>query len=964
MKTFLELLAEEISKSYSENLADICIVTPTKRSQRLLVNELHKHSGETLMLPEFLTIDELMLDLSGLQKIDNLQLLLMLNKIFRDSIPEQDEFDEKNDFKKFVGWATLFLNDINEIDLHLKNGEAAFSSLTSIRELSMYDIPENQLTDLQKNYLNFFKKLEFFYKDIREKLLDQNLAYQGLYYRQAVGSFNPNKVKNRWEKLLFCGFNALTESELHIMKQLKVEGLADFYWDIDKDLLKKNSEDKTGIFIRKNLEFLGIDNDTTFVAEHFLSDKNIEIIEAPSDLAQAKYAASIFHKIVSKNKEQNTVLIPVDETVLPLLLNSIPEDVNITMGLSLSNLMPAKFVGLLFDLHTNSQRHSEGKKEALYYYKDLIAILSHPYIQKLFKDNLDYNNNVVATILSKNISYYTQKGVENLIENQAIWEAIGELFNRYENAVDFLRLILKVLNSIEDLYPNIENKSSVSTILKSFIVVFEDIFKDIISALESYKINLKIDELSQIFFSKLSSQTLSFSGDAHQGPQLMGFLETRLLDFNNVIMLSVNESVLPAGKTHNSLLPFDLRRHLGLYSHIQKDAVFAYHFYRLLYRAKNISLLYLGSSADGKAEKSRFIRQLEYDISKRYPNIKITSKVLDFDYESSQNNEIIIKKTDEVFNKLKSINYISPSAISTYIQCPLKYYFRYVEKIKEADEIMEDPDYALLGTIIHEVLEDIYGTFTPNVVLVANDFKQFNHDKIKELSIKAFEKNKFTKEDLQSGRNAIACEVVQKYVSDYLNYQIELIGENVEIIPIAQEVKLKHGISVDAVEDSVVYLTGIADSIEKIDGVVNVIDYKTGSVDDKEVMVLDIQELFYNLEITSKKSGGPSSKAKALQLMCYALAFMKDDNLLAYNKDLKLLSSKIASLRKKDPYFDLKIGIDVDSNVIDLDTLNIFEKELSEFLNTHIYNKDLAFTQTEDVKNCEYCPYDMICNRN
>ena len=217
---------------------------------------------------------------------------------------------------------------------------------------------------------------------------------------------------------------------------------------------------------------------------------------------------------------------------------------------------------------------------------------------------------------------------------------------------------------------------------------------------------------------------------------------------------------------------------------------------------------------------------------------------------------------------------------------------------------------------------------------------------------------------MQCRRNAIAFEVVQKYVSEYLSLQIELINDNVEIIPIAQEVKLQHGISVDAVEGSVVYLTGIADSIEKIDGVVNVIDYKTGSVDNKEVVISDIKELLYNLEKTEKKSSGPREKAKALQLMCYALSFMKDESLSEYNKNLEFLSSKIASLRRRNPYFDLKIGDKVDANVIKLETLNLFEKELSEFLTTHIYNKNLPFTQTEEVNDCIYCPYDIICNNN
>lgn len=953
MISFLEKLASDIYQKYEHELSDICIVMPARRSKKYFSHYLNKIAKKTILMPELFSIDEFIEQVSDLKLIDSTELLLILYQHHTNEFPE-----DGNDFKRFVGWASIFLKDINEIDMQLADAKAVFTSLTDIKSLSMYDIPENQRSQMQKNYLRFFEQLYHNYLYLQHQLLEKKMGYQGLMFREAYRSISEKPEQLTWSKILFCGFNALTNSEIEIIKKLLSEKKADTYWDADKTFFDDNIRDAS-LFMRQAKKQFNLKENFPFIENNFAEiPKNIHIIGTPNNISQVKFAGEIFEKHKSQHPDStNTIaIVPADENLLPSLLNTItPSDANITMGLPLNQTLIGKFYHLVLNMHLNRYRLIKQNRRSsnAFYHKDIFAILSHPIIQKM-ADSINNNSlkNALSHFKKLNITYANFSLIRKLEGlNDEFLKQIENIFTLEQNP----QLLIEHFGVFNITLKNIlENKSN-NNILDYFnetsIQHFQEIFDFIKLLLPKYNITEGIDFLANLYASKVSEYNTSFIGDAIHGPQVMGLLETRLLDFETVVMLSVNEGTLPSGKSSNSLLPFDLRRHFGLHSHIQKDAIFSYHFFRLLQRAKTIYLIYNSDLKDGKSEKSRFIRQLTHDIVPQCKNIQIHENILNISPLLFQRKNITIHKTDFVNEQMKTLSQISPTALSNYIKCPLRFYFSQIARINETDEITENADDAMLGSVVHEVLQKIYEQFPKKQKIEIQQFSNILKTDFDPLIVDAFENirnKKISKENLQFGKNRLAFEVVKNYINEFLSKEENLICNN-ELIPLGFELKCRTNLQLDPNTSKCIELYGVIDRIDILNGDLRILDYKSGSVKQKELEFSDVKHLFIDPNLS-----------KSLQLMCYSLLFYEQ------TEDLKSKIERNGFIPAIIPFKSHENTIDLlynKENILSISTILEFKEELRHFLN-NILSDNLVFSPTSEEKNCEYCPYKTICQKD
>ncbi len=946
MIPFLKQFAIEIYEKYEDNFSDICIVMPARRAQKYFINYLSEHTKKTILLPEIFTIDEFVCHLTSFKTVDKTEILLLL---YNHHL--KNNHDLSNDFKHFIGWANLFLSDINEMDMQLADSKSIYTSLTEIKELSYYDIPESERTPMQNRYLKFFEQLYNYYLFLNEELSKKSMGYQGLIYKKAANEISFLIQKFKWKKIIFCGFNALTKSETTIIQKLKNENIVETYWDAD--MLYYNDEIRdTGYFLRKNKVDFKLDNNFPYLSNYFEQfPKNIQIIGAPNAISQVKLVGELIDEIKSKqiNCNESIVIVPADESLLPAIINTVnPNEINITMGMPLNLSVIYKLYSLIFRMHINIERsvNQHNKQNRHLYYKDVIAIFSHPMFNKLSNSYDSDLKKAIKNLTVQNIVYCNVTNIGKLdgITSEFL-ESVKIIFEKNDDQL-ILLAGLKKLNQLLKQNTSTEYKLFNDVSNLTALNHFDEIFEFIEKLFLNYPICNSAEFLFDLFNSKVSEYSISFIGDAINGIQIMGLLETRLLDFDNVILISVNEDTLPAGKSTNSLLPFDLRRYFNLNSHIQKDAVYSYHFFRLLQRAKNATIIYNSDLKDGKSERSRFINQLIFDIAPKCNSITISEKILNISPNLTSSKEIIILKDAKVMEKMSQINYLSPSAISNYIQCPLKFYFSKVENIKEVEEITESTDDKMLGNIIHGVLEKIYEQFPKNRNIVEQDFEMFDEKFIIEKIENEYENlrdNKIPSEDLKFGKNRLAFEVIKKQIEQFIKSEINEVKTN-EIIPIDFEQKIEIEVPVSSTIIDKIKFKGIIDRIDLFNGTLRIIDYKTGKVEPKNLKFTLIPELFQKPDL-----------AKSLQLMCYSLLYTKKTQI----SEDTFINPLIISFKNKEKYSEISF---YKRNMIQLKDIIDFEQHLIKLV-SQIFDPSLPFTQTPELKQCTLCPFNIICNK-
>lgn len=793
-----------------------------------------------------------------------------------------------------------------------------FTYIKDIERLKKWSVNGTfQETDLIKNHHSFLEKLYQYYTAFYQFLLSENVGYQGVLYRESCKKIHQYLDKTKHKKFIFIGFNALNKSEEFLFQKVLENGNADIYWDIDTAFL--NSNHQGGNFIRKyktSWKYFE-KHPLKTIGNTFSLEKNIQIIGAAKNNTQVKYIAEILENTLNFHK---TALVLADENLLPITLNSLPKNingVNITMGYPLKDVPATKLFLSVFQLFLTQEKLQKSIVNE-FYYKDVIRLLKHPFVIKFIP-----NINVFITSISKeNSLFISQKDLESslIFQSNEAKSRIIELFSPFlsmdvfiENILSFILLLKETADVLEKeyLFRFFTTFTQLNTLQKRF-----SFFKDL--------------KTFSIFFKQIIvAETISFQGEPLQGLQLMGMLETRVLDFETIILASANEGILPANKQQTSFIPFDVKIAYGLPTYKEKDAIFSYHFFRLIQRAKNIYILY-NTEQDhfGSGEKSRFVTQLELmktDIIKKIVTPKMLSQPITLK-EISKNQAVLNKL--ELFAK----SGISPSSLTSYLHNPIQFYKQKILKIKEFDDVEETIAHNTLGTVVHETLDELYKPFIDKY-LAESDIVEM--EKIaNDLVIKHF-KTHFKNGNISTGKNRLIFEVAKRFVRNFLAKEKELLKDkNNQLKIIATEQQLETEIHIDGF-DFPFKIHGNVDRIDELNGVLRIIDYKTGKV------------IKQNLKASNFENLKEEKYHKAVQVLMYAFLFTKSKN-YDFSKPLHAGIFSFKNLNEGFLAVNFSSGRNTE-NTISQEKLDEFLEILKTYIN-EIFNLEIAFTEPADLR--------------
>ena len=910
MQSFLINVISELYKN-EINLSECVFILPNKRAGLFLKEAISDTITNSIFSPEILSIDDFITSISGLSKTSNTELLFEFYSVYSTV----NKKEEQNKFEDFIKWARILLNDFDDIDRELCNSDAVFDYLQAINDINHWSLSENQ-TSIVKNHISFWKHIKIYYRKLSEYLLNQSKGYQGLIYKEAINNLH-SYIKSNNKLHIFLGFNALHKCESIIIQQLLESELGKIYWDIDKGNL--NSEyNSSGQYINQYISSWKYynNNDVQSISNHYSEKKNIKVIGTAKNVGQAKYIGEIINNINTKDSKKlnNTAVVIGDEKMLTPLLNSMPDnikDLNITMGL------PIKFSSTASLFDNLLKLHSENKKS--FYYKHLIAILSHELIDPL----LSSEDGDICKIINRNNIVYAS--INTLIKHsKSNVEILRLLFQGWEDTDTAISNSIQLIYRIKNYYDHRENENKIKF---EYLYHFNKLFNKLKLLQEKYNHINSIKTLHNLYREIIKNEKVPFSGEPLKGLQIMGLLESRLLDFETVIISSLNEGILPVGNNASTFIPFDVRIQHELPIYKDKDAIQSYHFYRLIQRAKNIYLLYnTEPEVINGGEISRFIRQLE--IEKIH---KIDHKILVAETPIIKKRILEIEKSPNIIKKLKDIanKGFTASMLSSYIRNPITFYYEKILEIYEDDLMEESIAYNTIGSVIHDTLEELYAPIK-NKLLKLKDLN--NMIKLKDEIIDKHFQKKFKEGNINKGKNLIIVEICKRYVHNFLKKEIKDIEEGNEINIIGIEEKFECSIKLSE-EMKNIKIRGKIDRIDSFNGITRIIDYKTGG----QILQADLNIKEYD------KIFNDTRCSNIFQLLFYCLAI--EDN-KKYNFPIE---SGIISFRNLDSG-PIKTTFIDKSNQVTTEKLKDYKKGLAKLI-SEILSKNIQFKEKLSTAN-------------
>jgi len=910
MQSFLEKLSAEIIKKHPEELGEVSIVLPSRRAVVFLNYQFQQQIKQNSWLPKIFSLEDFIVSLGDFTILDQIDLIFELY-----SIHKKVEGKNAESLEDFMSWGGILLQDFNEVDRYLVDPKKLYNYLTEAKEIESWNLEAAELSDFQKKYLYFWKSLGQYYQLFTEQLLSEKKAYQGLAFRKIAESLESKQLQFEEDThLYFAGFNALTKSEQKIIDALVDQKGAKIYWDADKYYLE-NPIQEAGKFLRIHQKR---EKEFNWVFDNLLQDsKEINIYGISGNVAQAKLIGDLLSKKAKSEAIRNTAIVLSDENLLMPVLESIPEGIdqlNITMGYPLSNSIFYHFFESIAALHYKKTKNTIGGG---FYYKDVLG-LTEQLVFQLFGNNIIKEVNAIGDRIKKERLIYVPAEVFNELET-----AVGISFINLNknNPATLIAVMQDFCKKVK-----ISAYEKLNEIEKEFLYGFYKALNRIAeldakqSALQSF------ETLLQLFRQILATESISFVGKPLEGLQLMGVLESRTLDFEHLILSSLNEGILPSGKTQNSFIPYDIKRKFELPSYKEKDAIFAYHFYRLLQRSKKIDLIY-NSRADvlSGGERSRFIEQLINELPKANPNITLKHHTLSPAIPTGKSKAFSIPKTDEHLEMIKSHlkNGFSPSALNSFMMCPLNYYYRYILGMREEEIIEEQIEHSSFGSIIHNTLEDLYTPYV-NTLLDLKSIAQMKSKVAEQL-----QKNYHSLLKIQptKGNHRLAFEVAKRMVEDFLKTEESLLKAKNEIHLIGLEKKIEHQIDIKVDGQTTIPITikGKIDRIDRLNGKLRIIDYKSGKVDSAKLTYKDSEAL------------QKSDKGIARQILLYQMAYELESETSA--------EAGVISMQN------------INGGFLSLKT-NSAKEDAEVLLKTvvaNMLNKEKAFEHDEDSLYCTFC---------
>ncbi|MEO1031193.1 MAG: PD-(D/E)XK nuclease family protein [Bacteroidota bacterium] len=920
MSSFIKTVLLDLQQK-GLNLEDLYFILPSQRAGVFLKHHLSQIIDKPIFAPRILSIATFVEELSGLQSLSNTDLLFWLYKSYLSHTKREDQ----DPFESFASWAQILLQDFNEIDRYNTNQDAIFDYLQAIKELNHWSLEAEQ-THLVKSHLKFWKNLKDYYHIFTGELLQNKKGYQGLIYREATENLEAYIENNSNKTHIFLGFNALNTCESLIIQGLLQSDLAHIYWDTDEAFVNDDIHD-AGLFIRAHKAQWNYFKKHPFnwITSHYSGKKHIEAIGIPKFVGQAKYIGQLLQELSSEPKDLKSVAVVLgEENLLIPLLNSIPKaitQINVTMGLPLRFVPLASLFEQLLSVHKNNPEK--------YYFKAVIDIMSHPSIYSLFETATgNISSHIIDYIQSNNLVYTTITQLKKIAPTP-IHPIIAILFNSWEN--DPKTALANCTELILHIKGNLIAHKQINSLELEYLYRFNTLFNKVSELNDNYNYQYlnSIESLHRVYKDLLTTETLDFKGEPLEGLQIMGMLESRVLDFETVIISSVNEGILPSGKTNNSFIPFDVKLENNLPTFKEKDAVYTYHFYRLIQRAKNVYLLY-NTEIDALkgGEKSRFITQIDIEgihnikhtISS--PNVPIIEKKLQH-----------IPKTGSILDRLKAISDkgFSPSSLTNYIRNPIDFYYEKILGIEEFKEVEENIAANTLGSAIHNTLEELYKPLE-GALLTLEHLESFKTRV--DLIIAKYFKDLYKDGDFSSGKNLIIFEIAKRYIINFIHFEMEAIkaGNTIKILAIEADETVE--LQIEGL-DFPIKLTGKVDRIDRFNGMTRIIDYKSGKVEQNKVEIVNWDAITTDYDKYSK----------SFQVLCYAY-------MTHQKKTIQLpVEAGIISFKNLGPGF-LKFGKKESTysrsknQQIDEDTLKNFEIELHKLI-LEICNPNIDFIEKE-----------------
>ena len=909
MDSFIKKVLLDL-KNQNFDFSQSIFILPNKRSGFHLKKTLSEVISKTIFSPEIVSIEKFIEELSELELLSNTELIFEFYSIYLNITPK----DKQEKFEDFIKWSRILIQDFNIIDKEIEDPSQVFDYLKAVKEMDHWSLDSNP-TELVKRHLYFWSNIKSYYTEFSNHLLNINYGYQGILEKKALINVE-NYIKKKADlKYVFVGFNALNKIESLVIQKFLKTGLAKIYWDIDKISIN-STFNNSGFFInnyRSNWPYYK-NKEINWINDNYSSKKNINVIGVSKNIGQVKYIGEIIKKNI--DQEGKTAIVLGDESLLIPMLSSLPkgiEGVNITMGFPLFSSSVSSLFYKLFRLHT--------KAKTTYYYKDIISILSHELIKPLFSlEEVNYSDLIIEKINNGNI---VNIKLEFLISNTKVNKGLIKLlFKSWSDNVDI------AISNSKELITQIRNSLLIKDggiLTVEHLYRFNEIFNELFVLKKKFKFINSIAILFDLFQDIVRNERLKFNSESFSKIQIMGLLESRVLDFETVIISSVNEGVLPSGNTENSFIPFDVKIDNNIPTYKEQDAIYSYHFYRLIQRAKNVHLIY-NTEVDALkgGEKSRFIRQIEFEGIHKINQIIINSYT-----PKNEENLIEISKTDEIINDLKNLakKGFSVSSILSYIREPLTFYYKKILKIPDELRVEETIESNTLGTVIHESLKEIYKPLINKFITVEYLKPQLKKlDKIVKNQFKIIYNNG----QFKSGKNLIILEVAIKYISDFIKIEIESIssGDRIQIIGIEEDFNVKF--QSEKFKDEI-NLKGQIDRIDNFNGKLRIIDYKTGKKIEKRELNLSNWE---NLEMDYDKI------KNWFQLLFYAYAYN-----MTNNQNLPTEVGIISFKNLKSGLLKFNFGTRFDNKSIINDDILKNYKILLENILTEIMDSNMSFIE-------------------
>jgi len=965
-KPFLSLVAEDLIARFGNDLSRVAVIFPGRRARLFFNNYLCDYSDEPVWAPQYLAIDDLFQQASDLQIADSIQLICDLYQTYIDVYNRHATSPSTETLDEFYFFGEILLNDFDDVDKNLVNARSLFGNLQDLDQLrdDFSHLSESQITALMRYFKNTFYgesslKTAFWsvwnilgevYESFKNKLQQSGVAYPGMLMRSVIEN---ETAGFPYEHYVFVGFNVLNKCEEKLFRRLKDKSL--FYWDVDDYYLnaEQKSFNEAGRFIRKNIEKFG----SAISLEqfnHFLSRKpEITIIASPSESGQAAYISPWLDSLQrpAQSESPDSAIVLCNEQILPTVMHSISpqkaENVNITMGFPITQSPVCSFLQVLTEMQVRGANES-GKT---FRYKYVLPVLRHPYTQVIFPEA----KTVEKTLLEGNIFFPTI----DVLKNPAI-------FTCTPTTLDLAKYLLVLIEQVGSAYKKQSEPDNIySGLYQESIFRAYQVVNRLVGLVVSGELQVDKTTFLRLMRKLFASTSIPFHGEPVKGLQVMGVLETRTLDFKNLLLLSVNEGFMPGTNSDNTFIPQFLRKHFELNTIEHQDSIYAYYFYRLIQRAERVTFVYnTDKMQTGKAEMSRFLLQLLIDsrlVIKRY-SLQSTIKPI-------QSQPIVIPKTPDLLEKIKNqfdiytnpeAQRLSPSALNIFIDCSLRFYLQYIEGLQAKEELTDELDVSVFGIIFHRSAELLYREIgnIGDAKETASGISQFSPFLVRKQHFDVYLENTYLIDKL------VATAFSEKY---FKNKEVDLKDYNGEQLINFRVIRhmMKRLIEFDskrapfyicALEQRfyadfdlpetrvALRIGGIVDRLDEKDGALQVFDYKTGG---NAKPYKEISDLFTQKDTRAShifQTFTYSSvliKNKMNKPVIPSLIYMQDAGKEDYSAVIQYEKEDISDFHRIYPLFK-----------------EALIQKLSE-----LFDKNIPFCQTGALTKCSYCDFKELCNR-